>query len=70
MPQNVPEFEFSDNAKQARAFVFEFWCAHGRGPTLREVHQPTGLDRRRIIAASSRADRSMRDRGDSGMNPN
>ena len=32
MPQNVPEFEFSDNAKQVRAFVFEFWCEHGRGP--------------------------------------
>jgi len=36
MPQNVPSFEFSDRAKQVRAFVFEFWCEHGRGPTLRE----------------------------------
>jgi Alkylmercury lyase len=51
MPQNVPEFEFSDNAKQVRAFVFEFWCEQGRGPTLLEVHQSTNLDRRRIIAA-------------------
>jgi len=51
MPQNVPGFEFSDNAKQVRAFVFDFWCAQGRGPTLLEVHQETGLDRRRIIAA-------------------
>ena len=51
MPQNVPEFEFSDNAKQVRAFVFAFWCEHGRGPTLREVHESTGLDRRHIIQA-------------------
>ncbi len=51
MPQNVPEFEFSDPAKQVRAFVFEFWCEHGRGPTLLEVHQATGFDRHRIIAA-------------------
>ena len=51
MPQNVPAFEFSDRAKQVRAFVFEFWCEQGRGPTLLEVHQATGLDRRRIIGA-------------------
>lgn len=51
MPQNVPGFEFSDNAKRVRAFVFEFWCEHGRGPTLLEVHQATELDRHRIIAA-------------------
>ena len=51
MPQNVPTFEFSDRAKQVRAFVFEFWCEHGRGPTLREVHEATELDRRRIIQA-------------------
>ena len=51
MPQNVPAFEFSENALKVRAFVFEFWCEHGRGPTLLEVHQGTGLDRRRIIQA-------------------
>ncbi|HET9728108.1 MAG TPA: organomercurial lyase [Acidimicrobiia bacterium] len=51
MPQNVPEFEFSDDAKRVRAFVFEFWCAEGRGPTLLEVHQATQLDRRGIIRA-------------------
>jgi hypothetical protein len=51
MPQNVPEFEFSDNAKTVRAHVFEFWCEHGRGPTLLEVHQATELDRHGIIQA-------------------
>jgi hypothetical protein len=51
MPQNVPEFEFTDDAKKVRAFVFDFWCEHGRGPTLLEVHQATELDRRGIIRA-------------------
>ncbi|HEY2815435.1 MAG TPA: organomercurial lyase [Acidimicrobiales bacterium] len=49
MPQNVPSFEFSDAAKQLRAFVYDFWCQHGRGPNLRAVHEGTGLDRRSIV---------------------
>ena len=49
MPQNVPLFEFSDPAKQLRQFVYEHWCAHGRGPNLRAVHEGTGLDRRQIV---------------------
>ena len=51
MPQNVPSFEFSDRASQVRAFIFEFWCDHGRAPTLREVHESTELDRQQIIQA-------------------
>ena len=51
MPQNVPTFEFTENALRVRAFVFDFWCEHGRGPTLREVHEATELDRRSIMAA-------------------
>jgi Alkylmercury lyase len=51
MPQNVAPFEFSDDALRVRAFLFEFWCEQGRGPTLREVHEATGLDRRSITAA-------------------
>jgi hypothetical protein len=51
MPQNVPPFEFSDRAKQVRQLVFEHWCEHGVGPTLRDVHEALGLDRRQIIAA-------------------
>jgi hypothetical protein len=49
MPQNVPTFEFSDTAKALRAFVYEHWCATGRGPNLRAVHEGTGLDRRQIV---------------------
>jgi hypothetical protein len=51
MPQNVPSFEFTDDALRLRAFVFEFWCEHGRGPTLRDVHEALGLDRHRIVQA-------------------
>jgi hypothetical protein len=51
MPQNVPEFEFTDDAKKVRAFIFDFWCEHGRGPTLLEVHQATELDRHGIVRA-------------------
>ena len=49
MPQNVPAFDFSDEAKRLRAFVYEFWCEHGRGPNLHAVHTGTGLDRRQIV---------------------
>jgi len=29
MPQNVPEFRFSDDALRLRQFLYEHWCAHG-----------------------------------------
>ncbi|MCU1428341.1 MAG: hypothetical protein JWL83_2341 [Actinomycetia bacterium] len=51
MPQNVPTFEFTEDALRLRAFVFEFWCENGRGPTLREAHEELGLDRHQIIGA-------------------
>jgi hypothetical protein len=51
VPQNVPPFEFSDDAKQLRQFVYDHWCRWGRGPNLRAVNEGTGLDRRRIVQA-------------------
>jgi len=51
MPQNVPEFRFGDDALRLRQFLYEHWCAHGRGPNLRTVHAATGLSREQIIAA-------------------
>jgi hypothetical protein len=51
MPQDVASFEWTDDALQLRQFVYEFWCEHGVGPTLRDVHEATGLDRRRTIQA-------------------
>ena len=49
MPQNVPAFEFTDEAKRLRAFVYEYWCEHGHGPNLRAAHEATGLDRRQLV---------------------
>ena len=51
MPQNVPSFEFSDRAKEVRKVVFEHWCEHGVGPTLRDVREATGFTRRQIAGA-------------------
>ncbi|MGE0877737.1 MAG: organomercurial lyase [Acidimicrobiia bacterium] len=49
--QNVPAFDWSEGALKVRAFLYEFWCANGRGPTLREVHEAVGYDRGQIIKA-------------------
>lgn len=51
MPQNVPVFEWSEEALALRRFVYEFWCEQGRGPTLLEVKESTGLDRRQARQA-------------------
>src|SRR5205807_10102923 len=47
MPQNVPEFHFGDDDLRLSQFLYEHWCAHGRGPNLRTVHAATGLSRER-----------------------
>ncbi len=49
MPQQVPEFQFSEDAMQLRQFLYEYWCAHGHGPNLRAAHEATGLSRTRLI---------------------
>jgi hypothetical protein len=49
MPQNVPSFEFSDDAKRVRQLIYEHWCEHGRGPNLRAMHEATGFARERLI---------------------
>lgn len=49
MPQNVPAFRFSDDALKVRQHLYEHWCAHGRGPNLRETHAATGLGRERLV---------------------
>lgn len=51
MPQNVPVFEWSDDALKLRQFAYEFWCEHGVGPTLLDVKDATGLSRRRAQQA-------------------
>ena len=49
MPQDVPSFEFGDDAKRVRQVVCEIWCEHGRGPNLRTVHEATCFSRERLL---------------------
>jgi len=51
MPQNVPAFTWTDDAVRLRAFVYEFWCEHGVGPNLRDVHEALGMSRRQALQA-------------------
>ena len=36
MPQNVPDFRFSEDAIKVRQFLYEYWCANGNPPNLRD----------------------------------
>jgi hypothetical protein len=56
MPQNVPEFRFSENALRLRQFVYEYWCEHGHGPNLRAAHEATGLSREQLLEAYQELD--------------
>lgn len=56
MTQNVPEFQFDDDALKLRQFIYEYWCAHGHGPNLRAAHEGTGLARERIVDAYKQLD--------------
>jgi hypothetical protein len=49
MPQNVPAFQFSDDAKRVRQVIYEHWCTHGRAPNLGAMHAATGLGRERLL---------------------
>ena len=51
MQQGVPEFAYSEDTLRLRQFLYERWCADGRGPNLREVHEGLGLPREAIVAA-------------------
>jgi hypothetical protein len=56
MPQNVPEFRFTEEALRLRQFVYEHWCRHGHGPNLRDAHEGTGLTRRQLLEAHKQLD--------------
>jgi hypothetical protein len=56
MTQNVPEFQFDEDALKLRQFIYEYWCANGHGPNLRAAHEGTGLSRERIIEAYKQLD--------------
>jgi hypothetical protein len=56
MTQQVPEFQFGDDALKLRQFLYEYWAEHGRGPNLRAAHEGTDLSRERIIEALKQLD--------------
>ena len=56
MTQQVPEFQFGDDALKLRQFLYEFWCANGRGPNLRAACEGTGLSRQRLLDAYRQLD--------------
>jgi len=51
MPQQVPSFDWTDDALRLRQFVFDFWFAQRRPPALRDCHEALGIDRRRVQQA-------------------
>jgi hypothetical protein len=56
MTQQVPEFQFSDDALKLRQFLYEYWAANGHGPNLRAAHEGTGLSRNQILDAYRQLD--------------
>jgi hypothetical protein len=56
MTQQVPEFQFSDDALKLRQFLYESWATNGHGPNLRAVHEATGLSRDQILTAYRQLD--------------
>ena len=49
--QGLPPFTWSPRALEVRAYLYQYWCDHGRGPNLRDTHEALGLSRAEIIAA-------------------
>lgn len=51
MAQNVPPFEYTEDALRLRQFIFEFWCERKVAPNLRHIHEALGMHRRQIQQA-------------------
>jgi hypothetical protein len=51
VPQNVAPFEWTEEALRLRQFVYEYWCEHGVGPNLRDIHEALDLPRQAIVQA-------------------
>jgi hypothetical protein len=49
--QNVPAFEYGENALKVRKFLYDFWSTKGHGPNLRDTHEGVGLSREEIVEA-------------------
>ena len=49
MPHYVPFFDWSERALALRHFNYVYWCEHGHGPNLRDVHESLGYSRIEIL---------------------
>ena len=49
--QNVPAFDYGENALKVRKFLYDFWSTKGYGPNLRDTHEGVGLSREEIVEA-------------------
>ncbi len=56
MTQQVPEFQFGEDALKLRQFIYQHWCDNGHGPNLRAAHEGTGLSREQILQAYRQLD--------------
>ena len=56
MTQQVPEFQFGEDALKLRQFIYQYWCDHGHGPNLRAAHEGTGLSREQILQSYRQLD--------------
>jgi hypothetical protein len=56
MTQQVPEFQFGEDALKLREFLYQYWCDNGHGPNLRAAHEGTGLSREQILQAYRQLD--------------
>jgi len=56
MTQQVPEFQFGEDALKLRQFIYQYWCDEGHGPNLRAAHEGTGLSREQILQAYRQLD--------------
>ena len=56
MTQQVPEFQFGEDALKLRQFIYQYWCDNGHGPNLRAAHEGTGLSREQILQAYRQLD--------------
>jgi alkylmercury lyase-like protein len=56
MTQQVPEFQFGEDALKLRQFIYQYWCDNGHGPNLRAAHEGTGLSREQILQSYRQLD--------------
>lgn len=46
--QLIPSFDWSDNAKKVREYVYKYWGEHSYPPSTLDINRALGLERRQI----------------------